>query len=178
MEEKEYTVGKGWRSLVDEAIQRLEKLGVKVDSCYEKYGTLRFNVYPEPREATNILNEMEDRSQHICERCGATGQEVDIVEIGGWIKALCPTCTKQWKESTSLGAVEQYMEKHQFLEADKVKVREFLREEGATSAYLTRNDLHYITKSGIPGIVGRGLLGIQDNLILDIEIESWYHTHS
>lgn len=96
MEEKSYTVGKGWHSLVDEATQRLEQLGVKVNSHYEKYGTLRFDVAPEPREATIILNEMEDRSKHICENCGSTDPDVDIVELrSGWIKALCPACCKK-----------------------------------------------------------------------------------
>ena len=58
--------------------------------------------------------------------------------------------------------VEQYMSQHQFLEADKKKVRDFLRAERATDAYLTRTDLHFVS-SGIPGIVSRSHLGLQDN---------------
>lgn len=60
-----YTVGKGWHPLVDEATKRLDKLGVKVINYFEKHGTLRFSTDTEPLEATIILNEMEDRSQHI-----------------------------------------------------------------------------------------------------------------
>lgn len=170
MERKVYAVGQGWHSLVDEATERLERLGVKVLRHYEKYGTLRLDVDPEPREATIILNEIEDRSQHICEHCGATGGEVevDIMQLNStWIKTLCPTCFKQWHQRqrcNSRDVVENYMERHQLPEADKKKVREFLTAKGATAAYLTETELHYIDRDGIPGIIGRSSLEIQDNL--------------
>lgn len=89
-----YTVGKGWHPLVDEATERLNSIGVKVLSHFEKYGTLQFNVEPEPLEAIIILNEIEDRSHQTCEMCGATGSEVSEVEFKGWVKTLCPTCQK------------------------------------------------------------------------------------
>ena len=60
---------------------------------------------------------------------------------------------------------EKYMEQHQFLEADKKKVWDFLKRSHATEAYMTRNDLHYKDKFGIPGVISRSLLGIQDNFI-------------
>lgn len=60
--------------------------------------------------------------------------------------------------------VEQYMNLHQFLEADKKKVRDFLYGEQATDAYLTRTDLHYVS-CGIPGIASRSQLGLQDNFM-------------
>lgn len=96
--EIKYTVGKGWHPLVDEAKARLEKLGVKIISHYEKYGTLRFEIEPEPIEATIILNELEDRSVTICEMCGAAGQEV---EFKGWTKTLCPVCIEEWEDQHS-----------------------------------------------------------------------------
>jgi len=61
--------------------------------------------------------------------------------------------------------MEQYMEQHQFLRADKVKVRNFLREAQAVGAYMTRTELHYIGKFGMPGVISRSLLGIQDNFV-------------
>ncbi len=39
--------------------------------------------------------------------------------------------------------IEQYMVLHQFLEADKKKVRDFLRVNRVMDAYLTRTDLHF-----------------------------------
>lgn len=159
----EYAVGKGWHPLVDEATNRLSKLGVKVTSHFEKYGTLQFTVEPEPLEAISILNEIEDRSQQICEMCGATGPEVNEVEFSSWVKTLCPTCFKYWKEHSSRTVIEQYMDMHQFLDADKKKVRDFLKVNQATSAYLTKTELHFTDQNGTPGVIGRGLLGIQDN---------------
>jgi len=60
--------------------------------------------------------------------------------------------------------IEEYMEKHGFLPADRKKVRDFLREQHATDAYLTRDCL-YFRAEGIPGVIGRVQLGIQENFI-------------
>ncbi len=60
--------------------------------------------------------------------------------------------------------IEDYMTLHQFLEADKKKVRDFLHAEQATDAYLTRTNLHYFS-CGIPGVISRSLLGLQDNYV-------------
>lgn len=162
----EYTVGKGWHPLVDEATERLNLLGVKVLIHYEKYGTLRFTVEPEPIEATIILNDIEDRSHHVCEMCGASGNNVDEVEFtrgtGGWIKTLCPICFITLQSKYNL---EQYMSQHQFIAADKKKVRDFLKSNGAISAYLTRTELHYTDKLGVKGVINRSLLGIQNNFV-------------
>lgn len=62
-------------------------------------------------------------------------------------------------------ALRKYMEQHQFLEADKKKVLDFLKRSHATEAYMTRKELHYKDKFGIPGVISRSLLGIQDNFI-------------
>ncbi len=157
-----YTVGKGWHPLVDEATTRLDKLGVKVINHFEKYGTLRFSTDIEPQEATIILNEIEDRSGHTCEFCGNPG---DYVEHHGWIKTLCPTCYKAWIDKLQQISIEQYMEKHQFLEADKKKVRDFLKEHQAVTGYLTKDEIHFTDKFGTPGRASRSLIGIQDNFV-------------
>ncbi len=67
---------------------------------------------------------------------------------------------KEW----TVEKVEQYMIQHQFLEADKKKVRDFLRLQRATDAHLTRTNLHYIS-CGIPSVISRSLLGLQDNFV-------------
>lgn len=59
--------------------------------------------------------------------------------------------------------VETYMKTHDFLPADKVKVRNFLKEVGAVDATLTRDVLKWTYANGINGIIGCGQLGLQDN---------------
>lgn len=61
--------------------------------------------------------------------------------------------------------VEQYMAEHDFLQADKLKVRKFLREKKAVSAIITRTEIRFKYENGIMGRIGRGQLGIQDNFI-------------
>ena len=59
--------------------------------------------------------------------------------------------------------VENYMEEHDFLAADKSKVRKFLKDSKATSAVLTRTEISYIEKTGTIGRIARVQLGIQEN---------------
>lgn len=80
--------------MVDEAAERLNGIGVKVLSHFEKYGTLQFDVEPVSVEAITILNEIEARSQHICEMCGTAGPEVNEDVLNGYVKTLCPACQK------------------------------------------------------------------------------------
>lgn len=61
--------------------------------------------------------------------------------------------------------VEMYMETHDFIQADKSKVRNFLKDVGAVDATLTRHALKWTYANGINGIIGRGQLGLQDNFI-------------
>ncbi len=56
------------------------------------------------------------------------------------------------------------MTSHQFLDADKKKVRGFLHEQQAVDAYLTRNELHFLS-FGIWGVISRSQLGLQDNFV-------------
>lgn len=93
-----YPVGKGWWPLIDEATERLGQMGIWIESIYEKYGFLRFSLDMEPQEAADILLEVEERSEHICERCGNLGSEV---EGHGWVKTLCPECAAEWRRNPS-----------------------------------------------------------------------------
>ena len=65
-----------------------------------------------------------------------------------------------------MSKIEKYMNKHQFLPADKKKVYNFLREQQADveTAYLTRKELHFFSQ-GVHGIVSRSLLGVQINFV-------------
>lgn len=60
--------------------------------------------------------------------------------------------------------VERYMSEHQFLEADKKKVRDFIRGRRITGARLTRTELRYI-ESGVNSVISRSMLGLQDNFV-------------
>lgn len=58
--------------------------------------------------------------------------------------------------------VERYMEMHDFLAADKRKVRNFLKSTRATDATITRTEILY-RECGVIGRISRTQLGIQDN---------------
>lgn len=91
----------------------------------------------------------------------------------GWVVYQNPL-TKQQADSYELvpenispfPLVEEYMEQHNFLEADRTKVRNYLREVGAVSAMITRTEVRYKDRMGVIGKIGRGQLGIQDNVRL------------
>ncbi len=75
--------------------------------------------------------------------------------------------TIKWRfggEEWSMKEVEQYMTAHKFLNADKKKVRDFLQEQRAVDAFLTRKDLYYLS-SGIWGVISRSQLGLQSNFV-------------
>ena len=69
------------------------------------------------------------------------------------------------KKDGRFANTEAYMEKHDFLRADKEKVRRFFIEQNAESGEITRNVVKCIDPYGILCMTGRGNLGIQDNYI-------------
>ena len=87
----DYSVGEGWHSLIDPVAKRAEEEGVKIRNVKEKFGALR--IVSEWDKASDELKAMiaeaEGRSKQICEECGDAGSSVDL---GGWIKTLCPYC--------------------------------------------------------------------------------------
>ena len=84
-----YHVGPGWHSLVDEGTRRLKSAGAKEISYKEKYGSLTFECFPCDSEAQDIIENIETRSEVICEECGKPGSQV---EVRGWLKTLCQEC--------------------------------------------------------------------------------------
>ena len=76
-----------------------------------------------------------------------------------------PVANKEMEvKDRALAEVEQYMDKHQFLAADKKKVRDFIRSQRITSAQLTRTELRFV-ESGVNGVISRSMLGVQDNFV-------------
>jgi hypothetical protein len=103
-------VGEGWRPLVEECHERLlaafpdyELLAVK-----QKYGALEFQAFPrrwapgheqwtaqETADLEAITSEIRDRSEHVCEWCGAPGnpRESRKLEL-----TLCDPCNERFPD--------------------------------------------------------------------------------
>lgn len=67
--------------------------------------------------------------------------------------------------------IDQYMEEHGFLNADKYKIHEYIRAENRTrshewqfvNGYLTRHNLILECRNRSEAIISRFILGIQEN---------------
>lgn len=95
MIDREYAkecVGKGWSKLIDEAYDTLEKYGVPVSGVKEKWAGLRIDASFYKKTVERVLDDIEQRSFHICEFCGKEGRPQDV---GGWIKTICYKCLKK-----------------------------------------------------------------------------------
>ena len=80
-------VGEGWHPLIEELIEELYKLGWdgNVVQIKEKFGGLRFYIHGETEAMVDKIDEYEDKSFEICEKCGEPG----IPKGRRWIKTLC-----------------------------------------------------------------------------------------
>ena len=88
-----FPVGEGWRDLVEKMVEKVAKLSpdAYVSCCKEKFGGLRFYVDGCGEEAWKLVEEAEDESYKICEKCGT---REDVTTEGGWLLTLCKTCRK------------------------------------------------------------------------------------
>ena len=77
---------------MNEGTRRLEAAGAKEISYKEQYGSLTFECCPCNSVAQDIIENIETRSEVICEECGKPGSQV---EVRGWIKTLCQECIKE-----------------------------------------------------------------------------------
>lgn len=103
-----FECGDGWFRLIYELCQKIEKFAdnVGVDKrskdwpqarqVKEKFGGLRFSVSC-PIDVTSnrfdnpfytMVDEIIERSKHICESCGAPG----TMKTEGWVSVQCPPC--------------------------------------------------------------------------------------
>jgi hypothetical protein len=88
--------GDGWLDLLDELMTKIEEIrpeGVEIHQIKEKFGGLRFYIGAATDEIWQLIDKYENKSFHICERCGAPGERRDT----GWIKTLCDKCDEQDK---------------------------------------------------------------------------------
>jgi hypothetical protein len=82
----DFSVPDGWLPLVAELCEKLEAIGgVEVCQLKEKFGAMRCYASGPP-EAFDLIHEYESRSCHICETCGAAGEQLG----GGWVYVACP----------------------------------------------------------------------------------------
>lgn len=99
-----FEVGDGWVPLIELLCARIDALlqtapnaSFTVMQVKEKFGTLRFyylisNASDQVATAVQLAVEAAEKaSQHICERCGASGETTDMK---GWRMTLCPDCAK------------------------------------------------------------------------------------
>lgn len=59
-----------------------------------KYGALCFYIHGGTEEAYSLIDEAEDKSERMCEECGADAKSYDL----GWVYTLCPTHLKDYEE--------------------------------------------------------------------------------
>jgi hypothetical protein len=79
----------GWNKLIDELIEKLNKLPeeIHVLQIKEKWGLLRFYIDTYSLESTALIDEYETISGKTCEICGKKGR---VKDIGGrWYKTVC-----------------------------------------------------------------------------------------
>lgn len=87
--EAQQCVGAGWAALIEECYNALPD-GSTIHQVKEKYGGLRFYCEPCPP----MIAEIEDRSETVCEDCGAQGEPRRTPRGAeyGWIRTLCDGC--------------------------------------------------------------------------------------
>lgn len=107
----------GWKKLYLPLYVLCGRLGISVNQCKEKFGTLRFYVGSVPDELQpaidDAINAAEERSAHVCEDCGQADNKIwsNAVPPGkwhweglvttsatppgtqyGWVRTLCKPC--------------------------------------------------------------------------------------
>jgi hypothetical protein len=76
----------GWASLYQPLIDRCQAEGVAVYQIKEKFGGLRFYVGEASFDLLDAIDEAEEKSFTICEKCGEPGK---LTSVRGWMKTLC-----------------------------------------------------------------------------------------
>lgn len=88
-----YECDKGWYPLIEELIQKLNRLPeeIYVTQVKEKFGGLRFYVASCGEEAYTLIHRYEGYSYHICEICGEFWTAKLRIK-NGWYKTTCDKC--------------------------------------------------------------------------------------
>ena len=94
-----FECGKGWYPLIIELFDKIQEIvdnnpeyaDLEVLQVKEKWGwlTIYWNYYWE--EIENLTDEYQEKSLHICERCGGE-ENVSMRNHHGWYVTLCQNC--------------------------------------------------------------------------------------
>lgn len=92
--------GDGWYGLIMDLCRQVQKVLDKESSKFvegfypiqikEKYGGLRFYTTYGNDEIFKLIDEAEEKSTKICERCGNPG----VLRGNSWLYTLCDECEK------------------------------------------------------------------------------------
>lgn len=95
-----FEVRDGWFDLVAELSEKLEALimqepeeqrsGFLCSQCKTKFASLRFYMSSETPAMTALIQETEDKSRSLCERCGNKGSIRQTPS--GWLYVECDRC--------------------------------------------------------------------------------------
>lgn len=82
-------VGPGWESIVQRAVDSLERSGVNIFQVKEKFGGLRIYTDRWDEEVGQVISDAEKVCAETCEECGKPGQ---LRNHSGWLKTQCDDC--------------------------------------------------------------------------------------
>lgn len=81
--------GDGWKPLIEPLIAAANAEGSKIVQIKEKFGGLRFYVDSPSQWLQQMIDEAENKSFHVCEKCGKDGK---LQTDRSWLKTLCEEC--------------------------------------------------------------------------------------
>jgi hypothetical protein len=83
----------GWYNIMYDACEKLKEYPISFSQAKQKFGSLRiyYSINEDVDDETllkinNIIEYVEEKSENTCEICGRDGE---IINIGGYLKALC-----------------------------------------------------------------------------------------
>ena len=86
----QHCVGKGWHSIVEEAVEQIESRNGFILQIKEKFAGLRIYTHGGDMEAIDdIVRAAESKAALTCEDCGEPGS---VRSIGFVLKTLCSKC--------------------------------------------------------------------------------------
>ena len=89
-----FDIGKGWMPLLIELLDKIQMLvnnnpeyvDVEIVQIKEKFAQLRVYLNYYYKEIEDLIEEYTEKSVHICELCGETGETRNL---HGWYMTLC-----------------------------------------------------------------------------------------
>jgi hypothetical protein len=139
LNKENYFTGQGWTELLIELTEKLIAIEKKnlpwykrfkkrnlitVAQIKEKFGQLRYytnginKIYAD--EVYKLIDEYENMSWHVCERCGKMARHTTT----GWIQRLCDSCMKELIISCGKTEEQYYKELKEYEKNRKKRMKE------------------------------------------------------